>query len=105
MASDNPKVMSAAFGAYHLRQLRGWAFCDAKSKATLIRDIVVARTEANQPLIADKTEFFVKKYKLSSADELLDRIEQADREGISVARLHQQLAAEAGVEVETEDTE
>jgi|GEM_PF-5996343 len=104
MASDNPKVLSAAFGAYHLRLLRGWAFCDAKSKATLIRDIVVARIEANQPLLAEKLEFYAKKYNLS-VEEFLDRIEQADREGVSVPRLHQQLAAEAGVEVETEDSD
>jgi hypothetical protein len=90
------RVGSAEFGDYHYTELLKWAFGDRKSKAALIRDIGVARVDANQDLINRKLDYYITLYGKSEA-ELIERIREADEEGISIAKLHQTLAEEAGL--------
>ncbi|NJL57295.1 hypothetical protein HC928_20740 [bacterium] len=90
------RVGSAEFGDYHYTELLKWAFGDRKSKAALLRDIGVARIDANQDLINRKIDYYINLYQ-KTEEELVERIRQADEEGISIAKLHQTLADEAGL--------
>jgi hypothetical protein len=90
------RIGSAEFGEYHYQQFLGWSFCDRQSKAALLRNLAVARTDANQESIDRKIAFYAKLYRLTS-DELLERIRLADEQKISIAKLHETLAKEAGL--------
>lgn len=90
------RIGSAEFGDYHYTQFLMWSFGDRKSKAALLKDIGVARTDANQESIDRKIAYYARLYNLTE-DQLIDRIRQADEENVSVAKLHQTLAAEAGL--------
>jgi hypothetical protein len=90
------RVGSAEFGDYHYNEFLKWSFGDRKSKAALLRDIAVARTDANKELLDRKIAYYCHLYGLTE-EELVDRIRQADEDNISVAKLHQTLAAEAGL--------
>lgn len=90
------RVGSAEFGDYHYNEFLKWSFGDRKSKAALLKDVGVARTDANQELIDRKIAYYSRLYGLTE-EQLIDRIRQADEENISVAKLHQNLVAEAGL--------
>jgi hypothetical protein len=92
--ANNTRITSADFGDYHYQQFLNWTFCDRQSKAALIRNLAVARTDANTELISGKLEYYTELYGLTMA-ELQKRIFEADAEGISVAELHRRLTAEA----------
>lgn len=90
------RITSAEFGDYHYQQFLGWSFCDRQSKAALLRNVAAARTDANQDSIDRKLEFYARLYK-TTPEQLLERIREADEKNISIAKLHQILAKEAGL--------
>jgi hypothetical protein len=90
------RIGSAEFGEYHYQEFLNWSFCDRQSKAALLRNVAVARTDANQELIDRKMEAYAKLYNLTT-EQLRERIREADERGVSIAKLHQNLAKEAGL--------
>lgn len=94
LVSDT-RIGSAEFGGYHYQRHLAWSFCDRQSKAALLRNLAVARIDANQQLIDRKLEYYAHLYGVS-VEELLQRIMDADDQKISIAKLHQVLAAESG---------
>lgn len=90
------RIGSAEFGDYHYSEFLKWCFGDRQSKAALLRNLAAARTDANQDLIDRKMSYYARLYKLTE-DQLFERIRQADEQNISVAKLHQTLASEAGL--------
>jgi len=91
------RIGSAEFGDYHYTEFLKWSFGDRQSKAALLRNLAVARTDANQELIDRKVAYYASLYKMTE-EQLVDRIRLADEANISVAKLHQTLAAEAGLD-------
>jgi hypothetical protein len=97
MSADS-RIGSSEFGEYHYEEFLKWSFGDRKSKAALLRDVAVARTDANKDLIDRKIEFYADLYGLS-VEELIDRIREADDRKTSIPKLHEQLAQEAGLTI------
>jgi len=88
---SDTRIGSAEFGDYHYDRFLVWAFVDRQSKAALLRNLAVARTDANKDLIDDKLQYYCDLYNLGQA-ELLERIRQADLKGISIPQLHKLLS-------------
>lgn len=91
---SDTRIFSAEFGDYHYRRFLAWSFVERQSKAAFLRNLAVARTEANRSEIDDPLDHYAKLYSLP-LEELLEAIYNADRNGVSVAQLHQRL--EAGI--------
>jgi hypothetical protein len=90
------RIGSAEFGEYHYQEFLHWSFCDRQSKAALLRNVAVARTDANQQLIDRKMAAYAQLYKIS-LEQLKERVRLADEEKISIAKLHETLIKEAGL--------
>ncbi len=88
------RLSTAELGDYHYQRFICWAFCDRQSKAALSRNLIAARTDANADLIDDKLQYYAGLYGLT-LEELQTRLMQSDQDGVSIAELHRQLAAEA----------
>lgn len=84
------RISSSDFGQYHYALLLYWSFGDRKSKAMLLRDIAVSRCDANKSLIDDKLAEYAGLYGLT-IDELKAKIMEADRDKVSIAKLHELL--------------
>lgn len=91
------RIGSAEFGDYHYTEFLKWSFGDRQSKAALLRNLAAARTDANQELIDRKIAYYANLYKLTE-EQLIERIRLADESNISIAKLHQTLAAEADLD-------
>lgn len=89
---SDTRITSAEFGDYHYRRFLQWSFAERQSKAAFLRNLAVARTEANRNEIDDPLLHYSKLYGLP-LEELLDAIYNADQNNISVAQLHQRLEA------------
>jgi hypothetical protein len=90
------RITCAEFGDYHYQEFLSWAFLDRQSKAALLRNMAIARTDSNQALIERKLSYYARLYK-KTVEEIQQRILQADDEGLSVVELHRRLATEAGL--------
>jgi hypothetical protein len=88
--SMDTRFSTAPLPSYHYKRFLFWAFCDRKSKSNLSKDILVARTEANETLIERKLLDYATEYNLS-VEELSDLILQANIDGLSFAKLHEGL--------------
>lgn len=88
------RIGSSELGDFQYARFILWAFLVRQSKGGFIRNIAVARTEANEPSIQQMTEFYCAAYGLSE-EELLRKVLEADALGKSSVELHRQLEAES----------
>lgn len=91
--SDDTRIGASEFGQYHYDRFLYWSFGDRKSKAALLRDLAVARTDGNLELIDAKLDEYARLYGLT-VDDLKALIKEADQTGMSVPKLHKQLQDE-----------
>lgn len=89
------RIYTSEMPPYHLKKLVYWAFADRKTKTTLAKDILVARTEVNDELIDRKLADYALNY-LFTTEQLKELILLADSKGISNAQLHNTLKEYAG---------
>lgn len=90
------RIGSADFGDYHYQRHLAWSFVDRQSKAALLRNMAAARIDANEAQIDRKLQFYADLYNIT-LEQLMQRIMEADERKTSIAKLHQVLAAEAGL--------
>jgi hypothetical protein len=88
------RIGSSEFGDFQYAQFIEWCFYERQSKGGFLRNLAVARTESNQPVIASQREYYCKVYGIDP-DELMRRILEADANGVSIVELHRQLTEEA----------
>lgn|GEM_PF-2971151 len=88
------RIGSSEFGDYQYARFVLWAFLVRQSKGAFLRNIAVARTEANQGTIAESLAYYCQVYGLEE-EELLRRVLAADADGKSSVSLHQELEEES----------
>lgn len=94
LAPMDTRIGSSEFGDYQYAKFIEWCFYERQSKGGFLRNLAVARTEANEPVMASQRDYYCKVYGIS-ADELLRRIIESDAEGTTIVELHRQLTEEA----------
>ena len=88
------RISSSEFGEYHYQLFVQWAFIERQSKAAFLRNIAVARTEANRSEVDDGLEFYANRYRMT-VQELIDRIAELDQQKLSISQIHQRLDEES----------
>lgn len=84
------RISSAEFGDYHYRRFLLWCFAERQSKAAYLRNMAVARVDANQDVINNISSHYCQLYDLS-LEELQEYIYLADLNGVSISMLHDRL--------------
>lgn len=84
------RIFSAEFGDFHYKKFLDWAFVERQSKASLLRNLAVARTDANLGPTAEGLQHYCEIYQLELA-ELREYLYKADQNGVSIAALHDRL--------------
>jgi hypothetical protein len=95
MNVSDTRIGSSEFGDYQYARFVFWAFLERQSKGAFLRNVAVARTEANASNISAAAEYYCKLYGFESPEELWCAVLQADSDGISVAELHRRLQLDA----------
>lgn len=84
------RISSSAFGDYHYRRFLLWCFVERQTKAAYLRNLAVARIDANQEIIQNIAAHYCELYKLTP-EELQDYIYKADQNNVSISMLHDRL--------------
>ncbi len=91
---DMTRITSAEFGDFNYQQYLEWIFVEGQGKAEHIRNMAVARTEANRPRAIEGLNHYAKVYGLS-VEELGRRIRELDAQKKTILQIHRILQEEA----------
>jgi hypothetical protein len=89
------RISTAELGEFHYQRFLQWAFVQRQSKAAFARNVLVARTDANNEGIDQGLEFYSARYNIS-IEELCERIAHLDNEKRSISQIHAALEEQFG---------
>jgi hypothetical protein len=84
---SDTRISTGELGEFHYQRFLQWAFVQRQSKAAFARNVLVARTDANNTGIDQGLEFYATRYGIS-IEELCELIAQLDNEKRSISQIH-----------------
>ncbi|MEB3209814.1 MAG: hypothetical protein VKL39_00600 [Leptolyngbyaceae bacterium] len=87
---QSTRIQSGELGPYHHAKFLHWAFVQRQNKSGFARNVLVARTDANQDEIQQGLDFYAEHLEIDKS-ELKKAIEDMDRYGLQVSQIHQKF--------------